>query len=87
MTNEQIEKFLQQKSQEGVPVKVSFKTRKPMIGLFITTKDYNDLKSKNFWRIVAEANLESYKKSKDANLARIFSGVEITKLSLAKVPK
>ena len=81
MTNEQIEKFLQQKNLNNAPVKVSFKTRKPMVGLFITTADYADLKSKNFWRIVAESNLESYKKSKDTALARIFSGVEITKLS------
>jgi hypothetical protein len=81
MTNEQIEKFLQQKNPANVPVKVSFKTRKPMVGLFITTADYADLKSKNFWRIVTEANLENYNKSKNASLARIFSGVEITKLS------
>jgi hypothetical protein len=81
MTNEQIEKFLQQKNPANVPVKVSFKTRKPMIGLFIATADYADLKAKNFWRIVAESNLENYKKSKDTTLARIFSGVEITKLS------
>jgi hypothetical protein len=82
MTTEQIEKFLEKNGNENTPVKVSFKTRKPVIGLFITTGDYNDLKSKNFWRIVGEANLENYSKSKDMNLARIFNGSEMTKLSV-----
>jgi hypothetical protein len=81
MTNAQIEKFLEQNYLEKAPVKVSFKTRKPLIGLFIKTADYGELKSKNFWRIVGEVNIESYKKSKDMNLARVFSGSEMTKLS------
>lgn len=80
MTNEQIEKFLINKSQENAPVKVSFKNRKSFTGIFIKTADYSELKSKNFWRIVGEANLDSYRKSKDVNLARIFSGGEITRL-------
>jgi hypothetical protein len=80
MTNDQIEKFLLQKSQENAPVKVSFKNRKSFIGIFVKTSDYAELKSKNFWRIVGESNLESYRKSKDAGLARIFSGGEITRL-------
>ena len=82
MTTEQIEKFLDRNGIDNTPVKVSFKTRKPVVGLFITTGDYRDLKAKNFWRIVGEANLESYAKSKDINLARIFSGTEMTKLSV-----
>ena len=81
MTNAQIEKFLEQNYLEKAPVKVSFKTRKPLIGLFIKTADYSELKSKNFWRIVGEVNIESYWKSKDMNLARVFSGSEMTKLS------
>lgn len=81
MTNDQIEKFLQQKNLTNIPVKISFKTRQPIVGMFITTSDYADLKSKNFWRIVGEANLERYQQSKDSKLARIFNGVEITKLS------
>lgn len=81
MTNAQIEKFLEQNYLEKAPVKVSFKTRKPLIGLFIKTADYGELKSKNFWRIVGEVNIENYKKSKDMNLARVFNGSEMTKLS------
>ena len=81
MTNAQIEKFLEQNYLDKAPVKVSFKTRKPLVGIFIKTADYGELKSKNFWRIVGEVNIESYRKSKDMNLARVFSGSEMTKLS------
>jgi hypothetical protein len=81
MSNDQIEKFLQQNYLDKEPVKVTFKTRKPVVGIFIKTADYGELKSKNFWRIVGESNVERYLKSKDMNLARIYSGSEITKLS------
>lgn len=82
MTTEQIEKFLEKNAIDETPVKVSFKTRKPVVGIFITKGDYSDLKAKNFWRIVGESNLENYSKSKDINLARIFSGSEMTRLSV-----
>lgn len=81
MTNEQIEKFLQQNYLDKAPVRIAFKGRSPVVGIFIKTADYNELKSKNFWRIVGESNIENYRKSKDMNLARIFNGVEMTKLS------
>jgi hypothetical protein len=81
MTNIQIEKFLQQNYLDNAPVKVSFKGRKPIVGIFISTPDYSELKAKNFWRIVGELNIESYKKSKDLSLARMFNGSEFTKLS------
>lgn len=81
MTNDQIEKFLQHNYLDKAPVKVTFKTRKPVVGIFIKTADYNELKLKNFWRIVGESNMQGYLKSKDINLARIFNGSEITRLS------
>jgi hypothetical protein len=81
MTNEQIEKFLQENYLDKKPVRVSFKTRNAVVGLFIKTKDYQELKSKNFWRIVGESNIERYRKSNDLNLARIFNGSEFTRLS------
>ena len=67
-------------------MRVSFKTRKPFTGVFIKTPEYDELKSKNFWRIVNEDNLERYLKSRDLNLARIFNGSEITKLAAEKSP-
>jgi hypothetical protein len=81
MTNVQIEKFLQQNYIDKKPVKVTFKGRKPVVGIFIVTADYEELKAKNFWRIVGEVNIDNYRKSKDMNLARMYSGTEFTKLS------
>lgn len=43
--------------------------------------DYKDLRSKNLWRIVTNTHIEQWKKTKDVNLARIFNGVEFTRLS------
>jgi hypothetical protein len=81
MTNVQIEKFLNQDQLDNTPVKVSFKDRKPIVGIFITSADYGELKAKNFWRIVSELNIENYRKSKDMSLARMFNGSEFTRLS------
>jgi len=40
------------------------------------------LRAKNLWRIVNGASIEEYQKSKDLNLARIFNGVEFTRLNV-----
>ena len=87
MTNDQIEKFLSDVTLDKSPVQISFKTRNTILGMFIKTADYAELKSKNFWRIVNATNMESYKKSGDINLARIFSGMEFTRLKLAATEK
>ncbi|MHA4808759.1 short-chain dehydrogenase [Flavitalea flava] len=81
MTTVQIENFLLEKYLDKSPVKINFKTRQPFAGIFIKTADYNELKSKNLWRIVWESNIDNYKRTKDTSLARIFNGMEITKLS------
>ncbi len=81
MTNEQIEKFLTTDDKGNKLVRISFKTRNSIQGIFIQTPDFNELKSKNFWRIVSEANFEQWKKSKDYNLCRMFNGAEFTKLA------
>ncbi|MGG9971699.1 short-chain dehydrogenase [Ferruginibacter sp. SUN002] len=80
MVNDQIENFLSQKKIDKTPVQIYFKTRSSILGLFIQTGDYLELKTKNYWRIVSEANIEEYKKSNDINLTRIFNGVEFTRL-------
>jgi hypothetical protein len=82
MTNEQIEKFLQPQFLDKTCIQISFKTRQGIKGIFIKLKDFPDLKSKNLWRIVSESRMEEYSKSKDANLARIFNGSEMTRLVL-----
>ncbi len=81
MNVEQIEKFLKQKHAPEQQVKIDFKARTTMYGLFVEGKDYTDLKVKNFWRIISVTNLEAYNKSKDTSLAKIFSGAAFSRLA------
>ena len=82
MTNDQIEKFILAGHLDKNSVRLTFKTRSPIIGIFIKTSDYQELKSKNFWRIISGSNIDGWKKSHDTSLARIFNGAEITRLTL-----
>ncbi|WEK34105.1 MAG: short-chain dehydrogenase [Candidatus Pseudobacter hemicellulosilyticus] len=82
MTNQQIDQFLSNNNFNQEPVKVSFRTRNAITGIFLKSADYEDLKQKNFWRIINESNIKKYLASKDASLARIFNGTEFVKLSL-----
>ncbi len=70
MTNEQIAKFLEPSHLTKNSVKIEFKTRQSITGLFIKAPDYNELKSKNFWRIVTGTYIAQWESSKDNNLAR-----------------
>lgn len=79
MTNDAIIKQVEAKGDK--PLNIHFRQRDTIRGLFIKSGDYNDLKSKNLWRIVTNANIEQWEKTKDFNLARIFNGVEFTRLS------
>lgn len=81
MTTEVISKFLDSDSATTRSVKIDFKKRNSFIGVFVRGTDYADLKSKNFWRIVSAANIEEWNKSRNMNLAKIFSGTEMTKLT------
>jgi len=81
MTNDAIIKQVEAKGNSDRPLNIHFRQRETIKGLFIKTEDYNDLKSKNLWQIVTNANIERWEKTKDMNLARIFNGVEFTRLS------
>jgi hypothetical protein len=81
MTNEQVEKVLVPTSFTKL-VNISFKTRNNLRGMFIQTKDYEDLKAKNFWRVIAESRIEDWKKTNDMGLGRIYSGSDFTKLTV-----
>ena len=83
MTSEQIEKFFASDINPDSVVRISFKTRNSVLGIFIQTPEFNDLKLKNFWRIVSQANFEQWQKTHDYNLCRIFNGAEFTKLAAA----
>ncbi len=83
MTIEQIEKFLDTKNVGKGTLKIDFKTRRSIVGLFVKSKDYDELKEKNFWRVVSGENIDKWKDTSYNELAKIVSGTEITKLSLA----
>lgn len=82
MTIERIEKVLEQTKPVNKLVRISFKKRSPVQGVFIKTSDYTELSRKNLWRVVNEVNIGSYNQSNNESLARIFSGTEFTKLEL-----
>lgn len=81
MSNEQIGNFVEEKFLGMKPVMINLKVRGTFKGLFIQAADYRELKAKNFWRVVSEANIENYLKAPNLNLSRIFNGMEITRLS------
>lgn len=83
MTVEQIEKFIDAEAvPQGKVIRFEMKKRNPVRGLIVKGRDYQDLKAKNFWRIVTQTHLAAYQKSQDINLAKIFSGTDFAKLSL-----
>ena len=83
MNIEEIEKFLKKdKNALEQCIKIIFKKREAIYGIFVKSNDYNDLKSKNFWRIVTKTHFDQWFKTKDVNLAKIFSGSEFSRLVL-----
>lgn len=83
MTVEQIQQFLDRETvPQGKIIRFEMKKRNPVRGLIVKGKDYNELKEKNFWRIVTQTHLVEYTKTQNINLAKIFSGTDFAKLSL-----
>lgn len=77
-----IEKFLDTNEKKAKVVNVHFKDRAVVTGMFVALKDYGELKSKNFWRLVNVKNVEKWKQTKDVELSRLFNGASFTKLSV-----
>jgi hypothetical protein len=84
MVDEMITKFLEPTHLAKTAIKIEFKKRNPIIGIFVSSPDYGELKSKNFWRIVSETHIPEWKQTNDNKLAKIFSGSEFTRLTVAK---
>ena len=84
MLPEQIAKFIETEQLNHPSVKIEFKKRNTIIGLFVKLNDYDELKNKNFWRLVTETNLEQWHKTNDINEAKLFNGSEFTRLSVIK---
>ncbi len=81
MTNEQIDNFLTEETLTKV-VNVNFKSRNSIQGIFLAGNDFEDLKSKNLWRIIPIARIEDYKKTNNLGLSRIYNGSDFTKLKV-----
>ena len=82
MNIEDIDKFLRKnKSDLSEYVKISFKKRQDIYGLFIRDRDYDHLKSKNFWLIVTKLHFTEFQQTKDMSLAKIFNGAEFSRLA------
>jgi hypothetical protein len=86
MNIEEIQKFLDKKASSEQPyVRITFKKRDSIYGIFVRDhKDYSELKSKNFWRIVPRSQFAAWKDSNNIGLAKIFCGVEFTRLTPQK---
>lgn len=82
MTNEQIGKFIVKKKTEDAMVRISFRIRNSVTGVFIRSNDFEELGRKNMWRVVTESNADAYSKTRDMNLCRIYKGVDFKKLEL-----
>lgn len=83
MNIDDIERFLQRNNTDPGYVKITFKKRDDVYGLFVRDRDYGHLKSKNFWRIVTKLHFAEYQKTGDMSLAKIFNGSEFSRLSTA----
>lgn len=81
MTADMIEKFLDNKAGKGQPVNIHFKERNTITGIFIKGRDYEEMKAKNFWRIVNANVAADWDKTKDPSLSRLYNGLSFTKLS------
>lgn len=81
MTTEMIEKFVSGKGRKESTINIHFKERSTVKGLFIQGADYDELRSKNFWRIVSSTSLDEWKQTGNFNLTRVFNGVSFTRLS------
>jgi len=79
MTNDQIAQFLISLNQSKI-IDIKFKKRPPIRGIFVNMNDFEHLKSKNLWRIITEDHIDSWNRTKNMGLSRIFNGSDFTKL-------
>ncbi|MGN6435747.1 MAG: short-chain dehydrogenase [Agriterribacter sp.] len=85
MDIERIEHSIKPSINNNKPIDIHFKGRAPVTGLFIRAVDYDELKSKNFWRVVQISQLEKWSQTNDVNVARIFNGASFTSLTATKL--
>lgn len=83
MDGTHIEKYLDLKTKKSKIVNVHFKDRATVTGIFIMSKDYSEMRTKNFWRIVNVKNVQQWERTKNIELSRLFNGASFTRLSIS----
>lgn len=81
MAPEKIAEYIGSKSRKDTPVNIHFKDRNTVRGLFVQTADFEELKSKNLWRVVNNSHLKEWHDTKNIDFTRIFNGLSFTRLS------
>ena len=81
MDTSSIEKFLDLSAAKPKVVNVHFKDRSTVTGIFVALRDFDELKAKNFWRVVNVKNIKQWEQKKDIELSRLFNGASFTRLS------
>lgn len=81
MVNSTIENFVESARRKNRVVRIQFKNREAIDGTFIISTDYEEMKKKNFWRIVTTAKAIEWRNTKNLSCSRLFNGNEFTKLS------
>ena len=79
MTNDQIARFLSLETTAKI-IDIRFKKRQAIRGIFVHMNDFDELKSKNLWRIISEVHIEDWKKTRNIALSRIYNGSDFTRL-------
>jgi hypothetical protein len=81
MTSELIEKFIDNNDRDEKPIRIHFKERASIEGIFVKGQDYKELKSKNFWRVIKTDVAGEWAATKNMNLTRLYSGLSFTRLT------
>jgi hypothetical protein len=81
MTTEMIGKFVENKNRKNITVNIHFKERSTVKGMFIHSADYDELKSKNLWRVVSDAKIEEWNRTRNMDIPKIFNGLSFTRLT------
>ncbi len=86
MNTEDIEHFFKKQwsGKESPVVKIGFKTRAAINGIFVEADDFEYLKGKNFWRVVNFKEIKNWQETHSIDVAKIFNGSEFQRLSLWK---
>lgn len=81
MTNLLIGNFIEAGKRKNKVVRIQFKKREAITGRFVVAPDYEEMKEKNFWRIVTESREAEWNSTQSLSCSRLFSGDEFTRLT------